>query len=153
MTYGQVYEIATPDGYTTNNLSKLNLPNGEFVGAGLENIKTKLPVKITYDHLEYTTLYVYYLNAKPITINGVEFWIVNGSDKIYKYADNKFTEASLSDAALIPTAEGKYFLGWSTTEVDGTCPLVNDIVDGSYVDFDTQNAEFVIRVEREGMES
>ena len=69
LTYGQVYEIATPDGYTTNNLSKLNLPNGEFVGAGLENIKTKLPVKITYDHLEYTTLYVYYLNAKSTVLN------------------------------------------------------------------------------------
>ena len=153
LTYGQVFSITTPDGYTTDNLNKLSLPNAEFIGAGLDNIPTALPVKINYDHLEYSQLVVNYLNAKPIKINGVEYWIANGNDKLYKYSEGKFTEASLTDEALIPTAEGKYFLGWSTTKVDGTCELVNDAIGGQYVDWDTQNTEFVIRVERAGMSS
>lgn len=155
LTYGQNFSVNTPNGYETKNLSKLDLPNAEFIGAGLSNIKTSLPVKITYDHLEYSEVVVYFLNAKTIKINGVEYWVVSGSDKLYKYnqTSKTFAEASFNDEALIPTAEGKYFIGWSTTQVSGVCELVNDVIGGSYMDFNTANAEFVVRIIRGGMQS
>lgn len=154
-------EIFTITPYTQYNqsLSGLGLPYYEFVKEGEDPIpipNETLKIKrehITYVENGYSSLYVYYINGTPITINNKKFWICSSSDKLYKYSNNSFSIFNDDLSSLIPTDIGLKFLGWSVQDPgENVCEFVDNTIDGNYIDWRI-DYDLVIKANRANMQT
>lgn len=159
LSVGEIFIANIYDNLNRQYLTQINKNYFDFVkGTAVTSIATST-LTIASEHINLAldgySLYVNYINGYPVSINGINYWLTTLNNNIYKYNESTglFSVVSvLTDDNLLPTQEGMYFLGWSTTQNTPTCDFVGGSLGAEYIAWHC-DIPLVIIAERSNLES